>query len=324
MKIIIYLLLCIISTQLFASFHLATIYKEKGIEEVQKELEQQFTTKDFWTDYLQNIDISNGYYESIKYTLISNPNTKMIYIFKNDKKDTNKIFETTILTGKNSGAKSIEGDLKTPVGSYDLTNKLTTIDQFYGPLALVTNYPNSFDKINGRTGDGIWIHGVPLSGEREQATKGCIALDNKHLIQLDQTIDFTNSVLILESNTTSFPYSTKEEMANILSNLYLWKSAWEKGDFNTYISFYSPNFRKTDGSDIKKFTSYKKSIFDKKEEKQIIFKDINVIPYPNEESRHIYKIKYYQVYSTKSHYFKGIKELYIELLHDKFSILSEG
>lgn len=318
------MLVCIISTQLFASCNLATIYKENGIEKVQEALEKELTTKEFWIDYLQNIDTSNGYYESIKYTLISQPNTKKMHIFQNEKNNKIKIFESSILTGKNDGAKNSKGDLKTPIGAYDLTQKLTSLDPFYGPLALVTNYPNSFDKINGKTGDGIWIHGVPLNGEREQATKGCIALDNNNLEILDKSIDFNNAVLIIENNSTIQNRSNRKDIATILSNFYLWKNVWEKGDFETYISFYSYNFKKSDGSDINKFTSYKKSLFDRNEKKQITIQDVNIIPYPNEENKNLYKIKYYQTYSTKSYKFNGIKELYIELKEDKISILYEG
>jgi murein L,D-transpeptidase YafK len=316
--------LCIVSTQLFASYDLVTIYKEKGIASVQNELDKQLATQDFWTNYLQNVDTSNGYYDSIDYTIVCKPDMKKINIFKNNKNEKVKIFESNIMTGKNNGAKENKGDLKTPIGAYDLINKLTKLDQFYGPLALVTSYPNSFDKINGRTGDGIWIHGVPLRGERDPSTKGCIALDNKNLELLDKSIDFTNSVLIIENNTTDINYSNKTDMVTILSNFYSWKNAWKEGDFEKYISFYSSNFKKTDGSDIKKFISYKKSIFDRKEEKQIIFKDLNIIPYPNEENKNMYKIKYYQIYSTKNYNFSGLKELYIEILDDKISILYEG
>ena len=45
------------------------------------------------------------------------------------------------------GKKEFEGDKKTPEGSYDLVQKRTGLDQFYGPLALVTSYPNNFDQI---------------------------------------------------------------------------------------------------------------------------------------------------------------------------------
>jgi len=323
-KINIYLLLCIISTQLFASYNLVSIYKEKGIISVQDELDKQLATKEFWTQYLENIDTSNGYYDSIEYTIISNPETKKINIFKNKKHTNVKIFEANILTGKNNGAKESKGDLKTPIGVYDLTQKLTSLDQFYGPFALVTSYPNSFDKISGKTGDGIWIHGVPITGERDPFTKGCIALDNKELELLERNIDFKNSILIIENNITDSNHSNKSDFINILASFYSWKNSWKDGDFEKYISFYSPDFKKSDGSDIKKFTLYKKSIFDKKEEKQIIFRDINIIPYPNTLNKNIYKIKYYQIYSTKNHNFNGEKELYIELLDGKIFILYEG
>ncbi len=325
MKIIVHIfILLLVSSQLFGSFELVTLYKENGLQVIEHKLNQELASKNFWDEYLKNVDTSNGYYDSIEYTLVCQSDMKKIHIYKNNKKEQVKIFESDIMTGKNNGAKLSKGDLKTPLGAYDLINKLTTLDSFYGPLALVTSYPNNFDKINGRTGDGIWIHGLPTNGERDSSTKGCIALDNANLELLDKSINYSNAVLIIENNITDANISNKSDMAHLLANFYSWKNAWEKSDFETYISFYSQNFKKTDGSDIKSFISYKKSLFDRKEKKQITFKDINIIPYPNEENKNMYKIKYYQIYSTKNYNFAGKKELYVELIDDKISILYEG
>ncbi|MDD2699030.1 MAG: L,D-transpeptidase family protein [Arcobacteraceae bacterium] len=322
MKINIYLLLSVISTHLFASYEYANLYKEKGIDYVQNQLEKELTYKDFWLNYLKDKDVSDGYYESVDYLLVCDSLMKKIDIFKNNTHKKQKVFESSVLTGKNTGAKLSEGDLRTPIGAYDLVEKLTKLDQFYGPLALVTSYPNTFDKINRKTGNGIWIHGVPFNGNRDPYTKGCIALDNDKLTTLEQTIDIDNSLLIIRDDAID-ENNSKENIAKVLSNFYSWKEVWKNGDFDNYISYYSPNFQKTDGTNFEKFKAYKKSIFDKNEEKQIMFKDINVIPYPNEEKKAIFKIKYYQTYSTKNYHFKGSKELYVELIDEKVQILAE-
>ncbi len=324
MKIYIYILLCYFSTQLFASYDLALLYKKEGIASVQKELDKNFETKEFWDQYLKNIDTTYGYYESIDFTLVCKPDIKIINVFKNTQNEKQKIFQSYVMTGKNNGPKNEQGDLRTPIGVYTLVEKLKNVDPFYGPLALVTNYPNNFDKIYGRTGNGIWIHGVPENAQRDPYTKGCIALDNLNLEALDKNIVYQNSVLIIENENQELNSSNKSDIATILANIYQWKNSWESGNFDKYITFYSENFKKTDGSDFEQFKSYKKSIFDKNEKKEIIFKDINITPYPNEENRDLYKIKYYQVYSTKSVHFSGEKELYIEFKDQKISILFEG
>ncbi len=61
--------------------------------------------------------------------------------------------------------------MKTPEGVYELTSKLTKLDSFYGPLALVTSYPNTFDKAMNKKGHGIWIHGMPLDEKEKSLLK---------------------------------------------------------------------------------------------------------------------------------------------------------
>lgn len=312
----------ILSTSLFASFDLAELYLTNGIKSVENELIKQFQNKQFWDEYLKNKDVSTGYYETIKYSLTCKPDLKNIVVHKHEKHEKIKVFESEVLTGKVNGAKSVDGDLKTPIGAYQLIDKITPPDQFYGPLALITNYPNNLDKINNKTGDGIWIHGLPFTGNRDPYTKGCIAIENENLKKLDKKINFEESILIIgDIDQTKV---NKHSIAKILAELYTWKHTWQNGDFDKYLSYYSKKFKKLDGSDFVKFSSYKKSIFSKNEEKNIQIKDINIIPYPNTENKTMFKIEFFQAYTTKTYRSAAKKELYVELNDGKMEILFES
>ena len=37
-----------------------------------------------------------------------------------------------------------------------------------GQLAFVLSYPNTYDKVQGKNGHGIWIHGSPLDGRQRR------------------------------------------------------------------------------------------------------------------------------------------------------------
>lgn len=318
-KLLLLLLLSIHS--LYAvSNDLVQIYRTQGVEAVKQILEQQLTKKEYWDYYLQNKDIANGYYESIQYVMICQKDMQDIALY--DTKNQKKLFSSSVFTGKISGDKKEEGDLKTPVGAYKLTNKLTKLDPFYGPLALTTNYPNIFDRANGKTGHGIWIHGLPESEQRDEFTQGCIALDNEKIQKLSNSINLENSVLVISEG--KFDQVNKSDVSLILSSIFRWRDAWKESDIETYLSFYDEKFKKSNGQDIKRFTRHKKTIFSRKEDKTIEFTNINVIPYPNDLGKTLYKVVMDEEYRTNRYEFIGKKELYIEVKNEQFKILTES
>jgi len=316
------LLIFVISLQgLYAvSSDVVDIYRTKGILAVEKIIQKQLTTKKYWDDTLEDKDLSLGYFESIKYLIKCKKDLKDLVVY--DTNTNKEIMRSKVIVGKIAGDKQIEGDLKTPIGAYSLIQRLEKIDPFYGPLALATNYPNIYDKSQGKTGHGIWIHGVPVDQKRDVFTKGCIALKNINLIKLDKNIDLKNTILQIYPKKSV--KTNNDEIAILLSSLYSWKSAWVNGDIKTYLSFYDNSFKKPNGQDIVSFSKYKKRIFKKNEKKIIKFTKINIIPYPNIKKQRIFKIVMKEYYKTSNIKFEGIKAIYVEIKNNKFSILTES
>ncbi len=315
-----FLLLIFFSTSfLFAD--LVNIYRTQGISVVQEQLEKKLQEASYWKSFLKDKDIDYGYYESTKFLLLVDKDTKELKVYKKVDNRFSKILKDDVIVGEKDGDKEIEGDLKTPEGVYKLTEKLTKVDPFYGPLALVTSYPNNFDKALNKKGHGIWIHGMPLNKKREEFTKGCIALDNPNLKDLERKIDLKETLLLISKN--KIKKSTKDDISLILSSIYQWKDAWKKSDIDAYLSFYSKEFKRYDGVKIDSFAKYKTTIFSRKEDKEITFSNINIIPYPNSLNKKIYKVLMDEIYKTKTYEFDGEKELFIELKDNKVEILSE-
>ena len=319
MKVIVFLFLCL--NTIFAT-DLVEIYRLKGIDAVKKQIERQLQKKSYWNSYLKNIDVSRGYYESIRYIIVCQKDKKNITLYKKEKNRFTAKLSKDVFIGKGKGDKTKEGDMKTPVGAYDLENKITKLDPFYGPLALVTSYPNTFDKIQNKNGHGIWIHGLPYDQKRDDFTKGCIALENGGVKELDSKIDYKKSVLLIAEKKVK--NITKNEISTILSQVFQWRDAWKKSNIDKYLAFYSKDFKRYDGMNLKKFKRYKKRVFAKNEKKKIEFKNINIVPYPNALNKKMFKVVMDENYKTRYYKFKGKKELYIELQGDKMSILAEG
>lgn len=314
------LFLTIIANIMFAD--LVDIYRSQGLEAVKSQLEIELTKKEYWQEYLSDKRVDYGYYESKEYVLLAQKDAREIELYKVDKNNYDLVLRESVIVGEKEGDKQIEGDLKTPTGAYELTKKLTKLDQFYGPLALVTNYPNTFDRTLNKKGHGIWIHGMPLNEDREEFTKGCIALDNPQLKELDKHIDFNKSILLISDD--GMQRVSRDDISLILSSIFKWREAWKKSDINEYLKFYSESFKRHDGMSINQFKKYKKRIFAKKEKKKIEFKNINIVPYPNSLNKQMFKVLMDEDYRTKFYTFVGKKELYIELKDNKIEILAEG
>ncbi|ECQ5451608.1 TPA: murein L,D-transpeptidase family protein [Campylobacter jejuni] len=318
------LLITLSSLMLYAS-DLVKIYLNQGLDAVGVAIEKELTQKDFWLSEIGDKNISLGYYDDNVAIVLTNKTDKILRVYSYEDGKIRKDFEQKeIITGL-MGDKKIEGDLKTPVGFYELGRKFNPSDPYYGPFAFATTYPNLLDKVQGKTGGGIWIHGYPLDGSRldEFKTRGCIALFNNNLEKFAQVVQDKKVFVMTEEKEKI--RAKKDQIASLLADLFTWKLAWTNSDTNTYLSFYDEQeFKRFDKMKFEQFASMKKSIFSRKEDKKIKFSDINISPYPNLENETMYRISFYEDYYTKNYQFRGDKILYVKIdSKGKMKILAE-
>ena len=316
-KIIVFLM---IITNIYAK-DLVNIYRFQGINSVENEIENTLKDVNYWKTYLQDKDVDYGYYEYKKFILLAQKEQLELSLFEVVGNDKKLILRNNVIVGENQGDKYTEGDKKTPEGSYDLIEKKTNLDQFYGPFALVTSYPNIFDQSLNKNGSGIWIHCMPYNSEREKFTKGCIALDNTDLETLEKNLDIQKTILITTNN--EFKKASKDDIASILSTIFKWRDAWKYSDINEYLNFYSKDFKKADKSGINEFNEYKKRVFSKNERKTIKFSNIDISPYPNSFGKNMYRAMMDEEYLSPTITFNGKKELFLEIANNEVKILSE-
>ena len=304
---------------------LVKIYLNQALDAVGVAIEKELTQKDFWLSEIGDKNISLGYYDDNVAIVLTNKTDKILRVYSYEDGKIRKDFEQKeIITGL-MGDKKIEGDLKTPVGFYELGRKFNPGDPYYGPFAFATTYPNLLDKVQGKTGGGIWIHGYPLDGSRldEFKTRGCIALFNNNLEKFAQVVQDKKVFVMTEEKEKI--RAKKDQIASLLADLFTWKLAWTNSDTNTYLSFYDEQeFKRFDKMKFEQFASMKKSIFSRKEDKKIKFSDINISPYPNLENETMYRISFYEDYYTKNYQFRGDKILYVKIdSKGKMKILAE-
>ena len=132
-----------------------------------------------------------------KHALLVDARHSRIYLYAHRDGQLTLLRDFYMSQGKYGLNKAREGDSRTPQGVYRIIRRLpgAKLPDFYGEGALPLNYPNEWDKINGRSGSGIWIHGTPsdLYSRPPRATDGCVVLSNEDLRVLTTLIETVRS-----------------------------------------------------------------------------------------------------------------------------------
>lgn len=108
--------------------------------------------------------------------------------------------------GRRNGNKSDAGDLRTPEGRYWINGLRPGPMEgpIYGPLVFTLNYPHPGDEAEGKSGHGIWIHGVE-AGKLPTFTQGCLSLANEDVLALAAYADVGTPVIILPDSLAPDP-----------------------------------------------------------------------------------------------------------------------
>lgn len=297
------------------------VYRKKGPQAAIHLMEKELASREYWLSYLTNKDVSFGFYEENKTILICDKAKPDLTLYRYTDGKITQLDKIKAIVGGGKGDKVKEGDFKTPTGSYDLMGKLGKLNQFYGPFAYNTDYPSLYDVVNGKGGHGIWLHGLPLDGNRTTSSKGCVVIDNNSLAKLDKDVNLKKTVLIIDDQ--ELQKTTKEEIAIIISSMYKWKDAWARNDLKSYLLFYDQRFKRFDGMDLKKYSEYKTRIFGKNEVKAIYFREFEITPNPTSVGERIFKIKFYEDYLAPSYKFSGYKDLFVKVANGKMTIMAE-
>ncbi len=209
-------------------------------------------------------------------------------------------------TGEKVGDKREEGDLKTPEGVYFIGNRLDAgLDyDLYGGLAFTLNFPNPVDRVKGKTGSGIWIHG---RGHKitPRETKGCVALNNEDLTRLEPRLRANLPVLIAGEVAWTNAEGQSEVPANLARQVEAWAKAWGSKSKEFFEYFDPVRFAKSEGHPFEAFRSHKEGLFANLPWLQVQVSDVTVLPGPD------YWVTYFgQYYRSPTLRSEGIKRLY--------------
>lgn len=182
-----------------------------------------------------------------KHAIAVDASRSRLYVFENGPNGLQLVADHYASIGKLGPEKSTQGDQRTPIGVYYITSRLDAaqLTDFYGVGALPLNYPNEYDRRMGRTGSGIWLHGVPSESyaRSPQSTDGCVALANPELKSIMERVQpRTTPVVIARSLEWVEPQAQETPRRDLHNLLEGWRVARASGDINRLMAFYSPQF----------------------------------------------------------------------------------
>ncbi len=170
--------------------------------------------------------------------------SQKIFLYSSNHGKTQKIFDFSCSTGENDGIKSRAGDKKTPEGVYFFNNEYEDkyLAPVYGKKAFSTNYPNFIDRMKGRDGSAIWLHGTNKK-LKPRDSNGCIAMNNTDILKFSGYIALNSTpMVVVEKILYTDKTSIESEKNKILTILDHWINALEKGDYHNYLEFYDSNY----------------------------------------------------------------------------------
>ena len=186
-----------------------------------------------------------------------------------------------IAIGKAEGDKERQGDNKTPEGIYFTTGtingkQLTAAK--YGPVAIPLNFPNPIDQLQGKTGYGIWLHGV---GERRiedaKVTEGCIAFMNNEITSLINWLRPNHGVVVIAKSAAEV--NQPDDVSHVLSASQDWVDAWGKRDMDRYINHYADDFD-NNGKNRDAYRAYKTAVFKSYKNMNVTMKNMRIVTHP--------------------------------------------
>ncbi|BDQ37332.1 hypothetical protein SYK_16920 [Pseudodesulfovibrio nedwellii] len=194
-----------------------------------------------------------------------------------------EVFRFPCTTGQSTGDKSVEGDLRTPEGVYFVGYRINRkLDwDLYGDIAYSLNYPNPIDRINGKTGGGIWLHGrgktfVPRD------TLGCVALKVPDMKNVALESDYGTPVVIASDLEWTAESGENDVTALTLGReLDAWANDWQRRDEGFFDHYNAELMTVSDGIDFSRFVTHKQSIFSRQPWIQVMVDNVRAIPGPD-------------------------------------------
>jgi len=223
--------------------------------------------------------------EKQKYAIIVDLSTPRLFLFENRNGVPILLTDFYVTIGKNGIGKLEEGDQRTPIGVYFVTDFIDPgeLPDLYGDGAFPINYPNAWDRRNGHTGNGIWLHGTPSNtySRPPRDSGGCIIVSNQDFMVIASFMETGRTPIILAEKIDWIPQTDwveqKEKFKHFIEQ---WRLDWESRDTSLYLSHYSKEYFGL-GKDYESWVNYKRRVNHSKKFIKVGISETSIFLYPD-------------------------------------------
>jgi murein L,D-transpeptidase YafK len=226
--------------------------------------------------------------EDQKHALIVDAKRSRLYVYENRGGQLKFIKDFYVSQGKLGVHKIKEGDQKTPIGIYYITGHLpgARLPDFYGSGALPINYPNEWDKLHGRSGSGIWLHGTPSDSFSRPplSSDGCVVLTNPDLHRLTASVEIGKTPVVI-SESVEFVNKAKWDIERTVAVKLVddWRRAVESLNTTVLMANYSSRFKSELGEDLVTWFPKHHQLFNSVKSLTIKLRDVSSFYYPGRD-----------------------------------------
>ncbi len=261
-----------------------------------------------------------------KYALLADASRARLYLFENVNGEPRLKADFYMTIGKNGTDKRTEGDKRTPMGIYQIARELprNSLADLYGIGAFPLDYPNEWDRSQGRSGHGIWLHGVPSDtySRPPRSSDGCVVVTNPDLKEISRWVQPGATPVVLAERTDWIDRETWEQARNdLLAQLQSWQTSWQEREADRFLGHYASDFLNGEG---RAWSENKRRNITDKTWIKVELEDVSLFLYPGvEDGKPMAYAEFTQRYSSDRLSSVSRKRLYWQLDAGHWRIVME-
>jgi murein L,D-transpeptidase YafK len=223
-----------------------------------------------------------------RHVLVVDAKRSRLYVYENQAGQMKFMADYYVSQGKLGTNKLKAGDQKTPIGVYYITNRLsgTRLPDFYGAGALPINYPNEWDRFNGRSGSGIWLHGTPSDSYSRPplSSDGCVVLTNPDLHKLYASVEIGKTPVVISEHVEFVSKKRRDHDRNMAAKLVeTWRRDVESRNPVRLVSNYSPQFKSEGGDKLAAWLARRRPFATNAKNVSFKLRDVSLFLYPGRD-----------------------------------------